>query len=118
MELINPALQRQVHDWLLKCFGPELANDPGERNLRFLEEALELVQACGGSARQAHGIVDYVFSRPAGARQQELGGVLVTLAALAAIHRLDMNLCVKAELAEISERIAAIRVKRMSEPEF
>jgi hypothetical protein len=35
------------------CFGPEISADRVERNHRFLEEALELVQACGAARETA-----------------------------------------------------------------
>ena len=38
---------------------------------RFLEEALELVQACGATASEAHQLVDYVYGRPVGEPAQE-----------------------------------------------
>mgnify|MGYP006958842284 CR=1 FL=1 len=60
----------------------EHASDKAERSHRFLEEALELVQACGCSASEAHQLVDYVFGRAVGHASQEAGGVMVTLAAL------------------------------------
>jgi hypothetical protein len=39
--------QHRVRDWVLACFGEVIAADVTERNHRFLEEALELVQAKG-----------------------------------------------------------------------
>src|ERR1700743_2608599 len=74
--------QDEVSSWLLACFGEQISNDITERNHRFLEEALELVQSTGCVASEAHQLVDYVFSRPIGEVNQELGGVMVTLAAL------------------------------------
>lgn len=75
-------LQAKVQHWMLECFGPDIAADHNERNHRFLEESLELVQACGCTAQEAHKLVDYVFPRPKGERQQEAGGVAITLNAL------------------------------------
>jgi hypothetical protein len=54
--------QVRVNAWMLKCFGPEISADSKERNYRFIEEALELVQALGCSREDAHKLVDYVFS--------------------------------------------------------
>ena len=45
--------QSGVHDWMLECFGVEIAADVPERNHRFLEEALELVQAAGCAEAEA-----------------------------------------------------------------
>ena len=52
--------QERVEPWLLQCFGETIAADVVERNHRFLEEALELVQACGATQSEAHQLVDYV----------------------------------------------------------
>jgi hypothetical protein len=41
------AFQAKVEPWLRTCFGEVIMNDRQERNHRFLEEALELVQAAG-----------------------------------------------------------------------
>ncbi|RQS15519.1 hypothetical protein DIE07_03565 [Burkholderia sp. Bp9002] len=40
-----------MQPWMLECFGAAIATDRMERNHRFLEEALELVQACGCTAK-------------------------------------------------------------------
>ena len=75
-------LQSRVLPWMLACFGPTIPFDKTERNHRFLEEALELVQSIGCTQSEAHQLVDYVYGRPAGEPSQEVGGVMVTLAAL------------------------------------
>ena len=58
--------QERVGDWLVACFGPEIASDKEERNHRFLEESLELVQACGCTRDEAYQLVD--LAKPAGYR--------------------------------------------------
>ncbi len=45
--------QNRVAPWMEACFGPEISADRVERNDRFIEEALELVQA-SGYPRSAH----------------------------------------------------------------
>ncbi|MBK8521450.1 MAG: hypothetical protein IPL54_11480 [Chitinophagaceae bacterium] len=50
-------LQR-INDWMLKCFGEEISKDVVERNHRFLEEALELVQSLGCKKAEAYQLVD------------------------------------------------------------
>ena len=42
--------QASVSPWMQQCFGPEISADITERNHRFLEEALELVQSSGCTA--------------------------------------------------------------------
>jgi len=39
--------QERVKPWMLECFGEAIFLDSEERNFRFLEESLELMQACG-----------------------------------------------------------------------
>lgn len=104
--------QLMVADWCAECFGAMTADDVVERNWRFLEEALELVQSLGGSAEEAHELVDYVFGRPAGEPTQELGGTLVTLAALAAANRLSMQDSAEAELARIQQPAVMEKIRR------
>ncbi|WP_342705198.1 hypothetical protein OHZ10_29410 [Burkholderia arboris] len=110
--------QSRVRLWMLECFGAEISADRAERNHRFLEEALELVQACGCTASEAHQLVDYTFGRPAGESGQEVGGVMVTLAALCLANGLEMHTAGETELARITvpETIAKIRAKQASKP--
>lgn len=110
--------QQRVQPWLLECFGAEIAADRVERNHRFLEESLELVQALGCTASEAHQLVDYVFGRPVGDPPQEVGGVMVTLAALCLASGLDMHDAGEVELGRISapELVAKIRAKQAAKP--
>lgn len=75
--------QRQVYDWARTTFGEKHASSQQQRAIRFLEEAIELYQACNGTIDTAHKLIDYVFENPSGEVLQELGGVGVTLLALA-----------------------------------
>ena len=108
--------QSRVQPWLLKCFGEEVTADTTERNHRFLEEALELVHACGCTAHEAHQLVDYVYGRPTGEKDQEAGGVMVTLAALCLSQGLDMHTAGETELARIWTKVDAIRAKQAAKP--
>lgn len=108
--------QTRVQPWLLECFGPVIAGDTRERNHRFLEEGLELVQALGCSQADAHQLVDYVYGRPIGEKSQEVGGVMVTLAALCLAQQLDMHDCGEAELSRIWTKIEQIRAKQAAKP--
>lgn len=108
--------QPRMDVWVLECFGPEIAGDKAERNHRFLEEALELVQACGCTASEAHQMVDYTFGRPAGDKQQEAGGAVTTLSALCSAHGLNMMQCAEDELARIWTLVEKIRAKHAAKP--
>lgn len=112
------AFQSRVHPWMLACFGAAIAADVVERNHRFFEEAAELVQSCGMTASEAHQLVEYTWSRPIGEKTQEVGGVMVTLAALCLANGLDMHAAGETELARISapETMAKIRAKQAAKP--
>lgn len=110
--------QERVQDWMLACFGPEITADKMERNHRFLEEALELVQSLGCTEDEALLLVDYVFSRPKGHPPQEVGGVRVTLAALCTAHDIDDERSAEIELTRVWSHKDRIRAKQQSKPDF
>lgn len=110
------AFQHRVKPWMLACFGEEISRDGIERNHRFLEEALELVQSLGCTASEAHQLVDYVFGRDIGQPHQEAGGVMVTLAALCLAHGLDMDKAGEDELTRIWTKVKQIRAKQAAKP--
>lgn len=109
-------LQARVKPWLLECFGEAIAADRQERNHRFLEEALELVQANQCTASEAHQLVDYVYGRPVGEPSQEVGGVMVTLAALCLATEIDMHAAGETELGRIWTKVDQIRAKQAAKP--
>jgi hypothetical protein len=111
---MNDTFQQKVQPWMMECFGPEISADTKERNHRFLEEALELVQACICTKTDAHLLVEYVFNRPEGEKSQEVGGVMVTLAALCLAQQLDMHEAGDVELARIWTKVEQIRAKQAS----
>lgn len=108
--------QARVQPWMMECFGPMILGDREERNHRFLEEALELVQACDCTQSEAHQLVDYVYGRPIGEPHQEAGGVMVTLAALCLANALDMHEAGETELARVWTKVEAIRAKQAAKP--
>lgn len=110
------SLQGRVREWMLACFGPQVAADKTERTWRFIEEALELAQAQGATSRDVCTLVDYVFARPVGEAHQEVGGVLLTLAALCDAVGLDMELAGEHELARVWGKIEVIREKQRTKP--
>jgi hypothetical protein len=104
--------QERVVAWITACFPASARENVSERSHRFLEEAIELAQASGCTKEDARLIVDYVFDRPAGAQEQEVGGVMVTLAALCNALKLTMDHAGDKELARNWDRIEAIRRKQ------
>lgn len=109
--------QSRVGPWMHACFGPKISSDVTERNHRFLEEALELVQAKGCTASEAHQLVDYVYGRDTGVPSQEVGGVMVTLAALCLASGIDMHQAAEDELSRIWTKVKSIRAKQAAKPQ-
>lgn len=119
--------QTRVRIWLDACFGvmthplrpaEEIAAHRTERVHRFLEEALELAQALHCTRDEAIKLVDYVFSRPRGEPRQEIGGVMVTLAAVSDNFGIDLELAAELELARCWQIIEKIRAKNAAKPKF
>jgi len=103
-------------EWSNECFGGPVG--VVRRNHRFLEESIELFQALGCSAKEAHQLVDYVFSRPVGDPQQELGGTMVTLGCLANEAGLNIESCARNGLADCWNMIEQIRAKDAAKPKL
>ncbi len=108
--------QDRVAAWVAECFPASVRTDVLGRSHRFLEESLELVQASGCTKEDAQLMVDYVFDRPTGAQEQEVGGVMVTLAALCNALKLSMDDAADAELSRNWERLEEIRHKHATKP--
>lgn len=108
--------QTRVEKWLEACFPASVRADRSERTHRFLEEALELAQANGCSRTDAVALVEYVYGRPKGAPDQEVGGVMVTLASLCSASGINMDEAGTRELERNWSRIDIIRAKQESKP--
>lgn len=108
--------QERVDRWMQDCFGAAISSDVIERNHRFLEEALELVQSNGCTISEAHQLVDYVYGRDQGDINQEVGGVMVTLAALCTAAAIDMRNAGEAELDRVWTMVEKIRAKQAAKP--
>lgn len=61
-------------------------------------------------------LVDYTFGRPVGDPSQEVGGVMVTLAALCAAADLSVVDCSETELRRCWANIERIRAKQATKP--
>ncbi len=114
--LTDPAqsFQGDVATWMGQCFPPSLSSNMTERGDRLLEEVLELLQAHGYDSARVPTLVNYVFGRPVGEPAQEVGGVMVTLAAYCSVAGLSMQADGQAELDRINqpEVMARIRAKQ------
>lgn len=113
---MTSSFQNGVAEWLLQCFGPEISGDKLERSDRFIEEALELVQAVGYPEERITALLKYVYGRPIGEPRQEVGGVMVTLAAFCWSYGIDLDDAAQTELARVWTKIEAIRAKQAAKP--
>ncbi len=111
---VGRRFQADVADWMGQCFLPSLYSNVTERGDRLLEEVLELLQSHGYDSARVPTLVNYVFGRPVGEPAQEVGGVMVTLAAYCSVAGLSMQADGQAELDRINqpEVMARIRAKQ------
>jgi hypothetical protein len=110
--------QQKVALWCRLCFGDEIAGDRKERAYRFIEEAIELVQAADIPKEDVLELAKYVYDRPKGEMFQEIGGVMVTLAAFCEGWHHELMSAATLELHRITqpETVAKIREKQRSKP--
>jgi hypothetical protein len=120
MSVMMRGYQQNIEVWMQDCFIGDLKpliSNVKERNYRFIEEAVELVQANGCTKEDVLAWVDYVYNRPVGVPAQEVGGVMVTLAALCSASKIDMQVAALAEYwrvnrTEVMEKIRAKQVTK------
>jgi hypothetical protein len=99
--------------WALYTFGSTLVYNSQERCARFLEEALELVQALGFNKRRALALVEYVYGREPGEVDQEFGGVMNTLYLLGETGGKNLHELGEVELARCWDNVEKIRQKNL-----
>ncbi|WP_220150343.1 hypothetical protein [Thalassospira profundimaris] len=104
--------QKRAGDWASACFGVETAIDHFHRRNRFMEEAIELHQAAGGTADEIIQLVHHVSNKPTGDPHQEVGGTMVTLATLCTALGIDLLHAGEDELARVWEEFPRIRAKQ------
>ena len=93
-------MQKQIYDFLANLL-PEEAMCDRVVALRFLEEAIELCQTFDVSYNDVSAVTKHVLSRPVGERQQEVGGVMMTLSFLCEHCGIDLNECSTTELERL-----------------
>lgn len=115
------SFQKLCWEWVREVFGVNTtkyleATSVEERARRFLEEAIELVQASGLPKEDVLKLVDYTYSRPAGQEWQEVGGVMVTLAIYCEAMNINMDVAGNEELIRVNtpEMIDRIRQKQVT----
>jgi hypothetical protein len=104
--------QAGVAEWARKCFDASLYCNMTERGDRLLEEVLELLQSKGYDSARVRTLVNYVYGRPVGEPAQEVGGVMVTLAAFCSVAGLDMKDAGAVELARIAQPEVMDKIRR------
>ncbi|MBB3944671.1 hypothetical protein GGQ73_000596 [Rhizobium skierniewicense] len=110
------SLQDRVQPWMMACFGPEISADKLERADRLLEEVFELLQSGEYPRERIRALEEYTFSRERGEPAQEVGGVMITLAAYCLAHELDMHHAGEVELSRIWTKVEKIRAKQAAKP--
>lgn len=86
--------------WAIETFG-EIARDPTERCLRFVEEAIELAQAMGLSDADLCRIITRVLGREPGTPAKEIAQAQACLETLALVLGVDADAGSTAELARV-----------------
>lgn len=101
--LVRDNRQRSIFQWAIEALGLEDCT-PRVRMLRFVEEAVELAQVQGLKPAEVHRLVDYVFARPVGKLEQEVGGVSVTLHAFCESIGIRLVDCEQDEIHRINSK--------------
>jgi len=112
--------QTLLNGWVHDTFTDGSAKSVPIRTFRFVEEAIELAQACDVTRTEVLRIVEYVYGRPKGDVAQEIGGAFTTLTVLCTALKVDAGEAATAEYVRIdtSEMIAKISGKHGQKPDF
>lgn len=110
------SFQARISSWAHSCFGSEVATNRQERAYRFFEEAIELVQSLEINKGDCLKLIDYVYSRKTGELEQEIGGVVTTLAVLCEANKVDMISCAENEIERCWINFDKIRRKQLARP--
>lgn len=108
--------QQRVDPWMTSTFSEEVCNDELERCDRLLEETLELLQTRNYPVERVQAIETYVYGRPVGETYQEVGGVMVCLAAFCRVQGIDMHEAGETELERVWKMTDVIREKQKTKP--
>lgn len=114
--LVDRSFQGRTYQWAKDTLPLETVVSKEERRQQFLEEALELTQACGGSKEETLMALEYVYSGPAGNLAQEVGGVSTTLNLLCEVYQVDREMAEENELERMHLKADEIREKLKLKP--
>lgn len=107
--------QTSTVKWVRDCMGDDEADNVARRARRFVEEALELAQSAGLTIDDVQAVAEYVYNRPKEPRPgKEVGGTMVTLAALCHPLQLSMEAEAWRELSRCWANIDTIRAKNLT----
>jgi hypothetical protein len=98
------ALTRIAMEWAIRCFGREHVFDIGIRALRTAEEAIELAQTVHVPKEKLHELVEVVYARPHGRWDQEVGGLLMTVAIMCASRGMQPDRLFLDELCRVLDK--------------
>jgi|UPI00068FA6C3 hypothetical protein len=82
--------QNRAVELLIATIGEATVLDRVDRRIRFLQQAIELFHAMGGSAEEASTVVSVAISKPAPAVSTKLGDLMGELAGIGYAHDIDM----------------------------
>lgn len=108
--------QSRVAPCMETCFGAGVAGDAGLRSDALLEEVLELLQSVGYDQDRVGMMARYVWSREPGRTAQEVGGVMISIAAFCSARGMDMAELGETELARMWSKVDRIRQKQAAKP--
>lgn len=92
--------QSDAFAWAGKTFGA-INMSKRERTRRFIEEAIELAQACGLPMDEVCALVSHVYFKPPGEVAQEAGGTGITLLMLCEVFGVSADVEERRELARV-----------------
>jgi hypothetical protein len=115
---MSASFQSRALHWAQFAFGRDNLKSKRRRAFRFLEEAIELAQACDLSRVEVKTIADYVYGRPTGSIGDEIGGTMLTLHILAASVDHNVKDWAELTLAGAWEGLEFIRAKDKNKPQI
>lgn len=110
--------QRRTAAWVTGTFGQVHQDDLRERCDRVIEEVLELMQALDYPPQAVESALRYVYGRDKGEARQEVGGVMVTMAALCDAVDIDMYASGEVELNRVETVPHLVKAKQERKPRF
>ena len=108
-------VSRIAREWAQRAFGVRDVETPAIRALRMVEEAIELCQALDVPKDKVALTVETVYSRPVGQVEQEIGGVLLTMAVLTEVLGKNSDELLERELRRVLRKAPEHFARRKEE---